>query len=75
MSTEEIGMTYQQIQAHVKQENHFSPKTCWIADVLSKHGLTRRIAANRLDPASRKHPCPPEKRAAIESALRHFGRI
>ncbi|HEX4294427.1 MAG TPA: hypothetical protein VHZ29_09850 [Rhizomicrobium sp.] len=68
-------MTYKQIQIHVRNENHFVPKTCWIADVLSKHHLTRRIAANRLDATSRKYPCPLEKRAAIERALQHFGMI
>jgi hypothetical protein len=68
-------MTYKQIQIHVRNENHFVPKTCWIADVLSDHRLTHRIAANRINPTSRKYPCPPEKRTAIESALRHFGMI
>ena len=51
----------------------FMPKTCWIAHVMADHGLTRRVASNRLDPRKRKHPCPPDKRPAIENALRYFG--
>lgn len=64
--------TYKQIQARVKIDNGFVPKTCWIADVLNQHGLTTRIATNRIDPHSRVHPCPPEKLPAIEVALRNL---
>jgi hypothetical protein len=67
--------TYKQIQAYVRQENLFIPKTCWIADVLSQHGLTRHAAVNRITLSSRKYPCPPEKHSGIENALRHFGMI
>jgi hypothetical protein len=41
--------------------------------VKAAHGLTTRIAPNRLNARKRKHPCPPEKRSVIERALRHFG--
>jgi hypothetical protein len=51
------------------------PKTCWIAQVLSDHGLTTRVAPNRRAPRLRVAPCPPEKRPAIEGALIALGRL
>lgn len=67
--------TYKQITQQVQKTDGFAPKSCWIADVLSSHGLTKRIASNRNDPRKRQHSCPPDKRPAIESALRHFQKI
>jgi hypothetical protein len=68
--------TYKQIQERVRAQNKFVPKTCWIAHVMSDHGLTTRTAANRMDDEIRTNPCPPgRERAAIESPLRHFGMI
>lgn len=67
--------TYKDIQAHVRSVNGFVPKTCWIAHVMADHGLTRRQAANRHDHLVRTHPCPLDKRPAIEAALRHFGHL
>jgi hypothetical protein len=67
--------TYRQISEYVKREHGFSPKTCWIAHVLFDLGLTARQAPNRLDPNSRKHPCPSSKRPAIEAALLHFNLV
>lgn len=67
--------TYREIQCHVKQRSGFVAKTCWIAHVLSDHGLTKRQAPNRADPTSRVHPCPAAKRAAIEEALRELGAL
>jgi hypothetical protein len=67
--------TYKQIAEYVRTKNGFAPKTCWIAHVLSDQGLTKRKAANRIDPKMRAYPCPPLKRDAIESALKHFAMI
>jgi hypothetical protein len=67
--------TYREIQARVQNEAGFVVKTCWIAHVLSDHGLTRRTAPNRANQGIRVHPCPPGKRAAIEAALRHFAML
>ena len=64
--------TYREVQDRVKSTHGFTPKTCWIADVKAAHGLTRSQAPNRINPNSREQPCPPEKRAAIEAALKHF---
>jgi hypothetical protein len=68
------GGTYREIAAWVRENCGFTPKTCWIADVKSYHGLTRGAAPNRYGPG-RVHPCPTEKRRAIEAALRHFGQL
>lgn len=67
--------TYKQVQEYVKITYHFTPKTCWIAHVKELNGLRPRMASNRLSSTSRKHPCPNEKRDAIEKALRHYGMI
>jgi hypothetical protein len=67
--------TYREIQERVKTQAGFVPKTCWIAHVKSDHGLTGRNALNRFDPNAREHPCPPDKRPAIEAALNHFRMI
>jgi hypothetical protein len=66
---------YRQIQEHVRGRDGFVPKTCWIAHVMSDHGLTTRRAPNRIDPNARKHRCPEEKRPGIEAARLHFGMI
>ncbi len=66
--------TYKQIQDHVRQRNGYVPKTCWIADIKSQHGLTTRRAPNRQS-NKRVHPCPVNKRADIEATFRHFGMI
>ncbi len=50
-----------------------SMKTCWIADVMSDLGLTSGPSHNRIDPKSRRHPCPHSKRSAIVEALRRHG--
>ncbi|TIM23119.1 MAG: hypothetical protein E5Y74_07165 [Mesorhizobium sp.] len=62
--------TYKQIQNHVRATRSFVPKTCWIADILAEHGLTKRMAPNRIHPASRMHPCPAAKRNELIAAMR-----
>ncbi len=66
--------TYKQIQTWVKQNYGFVPETCWIADMKFRAGLPMRKAPNRKG-AERVRPCPPEKMAPIQAALRHFGMI
>jgi hypothetical protein len=63
--------TYREIQKHVKQRYGFVPKTCWIAHVKELNGLPTRRVWNRAG-KNREVLCPPEKRPAIEIALRHF---
>jgi len=67
--------TYREIQDHIRARERFVPQTCWIAHVMSDHGLTTRLAPNRISASERAKPCPHDKRAAIEAALRHFGMI
>jgi hypothetical protein len=67
--------TYNEIQSYVRKKNGFVVKTCWIAHVKADHGLTARLAPNRVNPSKRIHACPPDKRGTIEAALRHFGMI
>jgi hypothetical protein len=67
--------TYNEIAKHVRTYGGFSPKTCWIAYVLSDHGLIKRTASNRINPGAREKPCPPSKRDAIEAALKYFSMI
>jgi hypothetical protein len=64
--------TYREIQNYVRTHDAFVPKPCWIAHVMSDHGLTSRQAPNRISATERKHPCPEAKRPAIMTALRHF---
>ena len=65
--------TCRELITRIQKEDGFVAQTCWIAQVKFKHGLVRYAAANR-GPWSIK-PCPPEKEAAIERALRHFRMI
>jgi len=65
-------ITYGKIRAWRYARHGFSPRTGWIAHVKELSGLRLRPTHNRRDPR-RVDPCPPERRAAIEEALRHFG--
>ena len=60
------------IQGYVKSVYGFVPKTCWIADVKESCGISVKPAPNRISLIKRENPCPPNKRKAIENALRHF---
>jgi hypothetical protein len=66
---------YDQLRDYIFERYQFTAQSCWIAHVLSDHGLTKRVAANRRNGASRTKPCPTSKRPAIEAALRHFKMI
>lgn len=67
--------TYEDIQSEVKVSAGFVPQTCWIAHILELLGAKPRRAANRIDPAKRQHPCPPEKMSATIAALYKLGRV
>jgi hypothetical protein len=67
--------TYSEIQKFVQRHHGFVPKTGWIAHVKTLPGVWTRRAANRAGRGRRVAPGPPEKREAIEQALRHFGLI
>jgi len=67
--------TYKDIQDYVKSNYGYVPKTCWIADVKSRHSLTTRKAANRISATNREHPCPPHRVVEIEQTLSFFNMI
>lgn len=66
--------TYNQIATWVKERYGISIKSCWIADRKFSHGLTAG-RPDRFKGASRKYPCPENKRQIVDSALKHFGMI
>jgi hypothetical protein len=65
--------TYSEIQQFVQRHQGFIPKTTWINHVKVVWGLPTRRAPNRARRGRRVVQCPPEKREAIEQALRHVG--
>jgi hypothetical protein len=64
-----------EIQKFVQRHHGFIPKTGWIAHVKAVHGIPTLRGAHRARRNRDIEPCPPEKREAIEAALRHFGVI
>ena len=65
--------THGKIQKFVQRHHGFIPKPEWINHVKVVWGLPTRRASNRAGRGRRVVPLPPEKREAIEQALRHFG--
>jgi hypothetical protein len=63
------AVTSDQIQRFVQRHHGFIPTTDWIDHVKVRWGLSRPGRIRRVV------PCPPDKREAIEQALRHFGVI
>ncbi len=66
--------TIKEIRAYVKERSGFKPSSCQIAHVKELCGLDVRRAWNRQG-EERLHPCPSEKRPAIEEAMRQLGMI
>ncbi|HET9426567.1 MAG TPA: hypothetical protein VFO55_14465 [Gemmatimonadaceae bacterium] len=64
-----------EIQKFVQRRHGFIPKTGWIAHVKDVHNIPTLREAKRARRDRAVEPCPPEKREAIEEALRHFGLI
>ncbi len=62
-----------EIQKFVQQHHGFIPKPGWIAHVKEIRGISTLRGAKRARRDRAVEPCPPEKREAIEEALRHFG--
>jgi hypothetical protein len=62
-----------EIQKFVQQHHGFIPKPGWIAHVKEVHDIPTLRGAKRARRGRDAEPCPPEKREAIEEALRHFG--
>ena len=66
--------TIEKIQAFVKENSGFKPKSCWIAHVKELCGLEVKPAWNRKG-EERLNPCPPDKIPAIMEALKYFGMV
>jgi hypothetical protein len=62
-----------QIQKFVQHQHGFVPKMGWIVHVKEVHGIPTLRGASRARRHRAVEPCPPDKREAIEEALRHFG--
>lgn len=62
--------TYEEIQETVKNKHGFIPKTCWIAHVKEKMGLTVKRSHRRQ--GERKHPCPNNKQKYIEEVVQEL---
>jgi len=61
--------TNKDIQIFVKRQRAVVAQTCWVAHVKELNGLPLR----RRKTTERVKRCPPQWRAAIEEAMRHFG--
>ncbi len=70
----EISVTYKEVQDLYKKRHGKTVKTCWIADILRKHGRTKRESWNRLG-ADPKYPCPSRVFANLEKILKELGKI
>jgi hypothetical protein len=66
---------YASVQLYCRTRHGFLPQTCWIADVLAEHGLTRRQAPNRKNPARPTKPCPARHRDKIVEAIQSLGLV
>lgn len=64
-----------EIRKFVQRRHGFIPKAGWIAHVKDVHNIPTLREAKRARRDRAVEPCPPEKREAIEEALRHFGLI
>lgn len=68
--------TYPEIKAWVLENHDLKVSSLYISQVKRKHGLPVGESYNKPKDERTKQPqCPPEKEAAIEAALRHFGMI
>ena len=67
-------MTYHQAQKIYKKRYRKTVKTCWIADIKSKHGKTTRKAPNRISKKP-KYPCPDDVHPKLEKILKELGMI
>ena len=66
--------TYKEIQHYVKSNYGYVPKSCWIAHCKEMSGLAPRRSPRRYG-ERRVYPCPPERKATIVEAFRHFEMI
>ena len=69
-----MSVTYEKAQALYRERHGKTVKTCWIADILRKHGRTKRESWNRLG-ADPKYPCPGSVFTNLEKILKELNMI
>jgi hypothetical protein len=67
--------TYKDIKREAERISGASIETCWIAHVKEDFGMPLRQTPNRKSPYKRIKPCPPDKKAAIQEAMRRLGML
>lgn len=66
--------TYKEIQNEARNIGGKTVKTCWIADIKEREGLSVRRSWNRQG-RDRKNPCPEDKKLLIKGAMRNLGML
>ena len=67
-------MTHKEAQTLYKERYGKAIKTCWIADMLRKHGRTKRESWNRRG-TEPKYPCPDNVSLKLEKILKELSMI
>ena len=68
------GATYSEIKQWIQAEYGLKVSSLYIAQIKQKHGIIERECHNK-SKNTKPPQCPPEKAAAIETALKHFKMI
>lgn len=76
LTSAESKATYEEIKAHVFETTGLKVSSLYVAQVKRKYGIIERTNYNiAKSENSKRLQCPPEKEAAITSALKHFEMI
>lgn len=67
-------MTYEKAQRIYKKRHGKTVKSCWIADIKRKHGMTKHQSWNRIGPKP-KYPCPDDVFPKLEKILKELRMI
>ena len=76
LTAAESKATYEEIKEYVLEHTGLKVSHLYIAQVKQKYGIIERENYNKPKSENSRQPkCPPEKKAAITEALKHFGMI
>ena len=67
--------TYAEIKAYVEKEHRLNVSTLYIAQIMDKIGLERRMNYRNGSGEGKAPVCPPEKEEVIMDAFRHCNLI
>ena len=70
-----IKATYREIQHYIEETYGFVPHPSWIAQVKEAHNINLVRNQSERKGINRANPCPRNKIASVEEALKHFGMI